>query len=50
MPVGKVAELVGYGDYIQFTKIFKKYKGTTPTGYRKSGTSQEIRPTERNLT
>ncbi|MMZ68084.1 HTH-type transcriptional activator Btr [compost metagenome] len=38
MPVGKVAELVGYGDYFQFTKIFKKYKGMTPTGYRKSNT------------
>ncbi len=35
-PVGKVAELVGYPDYIQFTKTFKKYKGMTPTAYRAS--------------
>lgn len=33
-PVGRIAELVGYPDYIQFTKIFKKYKGMTPTAYR----------------
>lgn len=35
-PVGRVAELVGYPDYTQFTKIFKKYKGMTPTAYRSS--------------
>ena len=35
-PVSKIAELVGYPDYIQFSKIFKKYKGMTPTAYRAS--------------
>ena len=35
-PVSKIAELVGYPDYIQFSKIFKKYKKMTPTAYRAS--------------
>jgi len=34
--ITKTAELVGYSDYIQFAKIFKKYKGMTPKAYRAS--------------
>ncbi|MCI8483750.1 MAG: helix-turn-helix domain-containing protein [Lachnospiraceae bacterium] len=30
----QVAENVGYMDYVQFSKIFKKYEGVSPTEYR----------------
>ena len=36
MTIGKIAELVGYPNYIQFTKMFKKQKGMTPTAFRKA--------------
>jgi len=35
MKVSAVARAVGYQDYITFTKLFKQYKGVTPTEYRR---------------
>lgn len=32
-PMGEIATMVGYQDYAQFSKMFKKYKGMTPTAY-----------------
>lgn len=32
----EVAAAVGYGDYVQFSKIFKKYIGVTPSVYMKN--------------
>ncbi|WP_298786856.1 response regulator [uncultured Marinococcus sp.] len=32
--VFEIAEYVGYSEYKYFVKVFKKYKGTTPTQYR----------------
>lgn len=34
MSIGRIAELVGYNDYAQFAKTFKKYKGIPPSTYR----------------
>lgn len=33
--IASIAQKVGYSDYAQFVKIFKKYTGKTPTEYRK---------------
>lgn len=33
--IGNIAQMVGYTDYAQFVKIFKKHTGKTPTEYRK---------------
>lgn len=33
----EAARLVGYADYTQFCKIFKKYKGVTPLQYKRAG-------------
>lgn len=35
LPLNSVAEMVGYPDYTQFSKIFKKYKGVSPKNYIK---------------
>ncbi len=35
LPLARVAELVGYPDYVQFSKMYKKYKGETPTATRR---------------
>lgn len=35
-PVTEIARLVGYGDYTHFYKIFKRYKGMSPSAYRTS--------------
>ena len=35
IPLAIVAEMVGYSNYAQFSKIFKKRKGISPTEYRK---------------
>lgn len=32
-PMAEFASMVGYQDYAQFSKMFKKYKGMTPTAY-----------------
>lgn len=35
IPLKNVADMVGYPDYPQFSKVFKKRKGMSPTEYRK---------------
>ena len=37
LPVGVIASSVGYTDQLQFSKLFKKYYGCTPTAYRACG-------------
>lgn len=37
MPVAKISEAVGYSNIRAFSKIFKKYIGMTPGGYRTIG-------------
>lgn len=35
LSLSKIAELVGYPDYVHFSKTFKKYSGVTPQNFRK---------------
>ncbi|MGN7356381.1 phosphoenolpyruvate hydrolase family protein [Paenibacillus sp. SAF-054] len=35
LSLARIAELVGYPDYVHFSKTFKKYSGCTPQVYRK---------------
>ena len=35
-PINRVADMVGYGNYSYFTKIFKRNTGQTPQGYRQN--------------
>ena len=35
LPVSSVAEKVGFEDQLYFSKVFRKYTGTSPTEYRK---------------
>ena len=32
----EIADMVGYNDYVQFSKMFKKYNGVSPSMYRKN--------------
>ena len=34
IPLSTVASLVGYNDYSQFSKMFKKYKGYSPIRHK----------------
>lgn len=34
LSLSRIAELVGYPDYVHFSKTFKKYAGTSPQSYR----------------
>ncbi|MDR0271404.1 phosphoenolpyruvate hydrolase family protein [Paenibacillus sp.] len=34
LPLSRIAEIVGYPDYVHFSKTFKKYTGMTPQAYR----------------
>ncbi|MGG3281812.1 phosphoenolpyruvate hydrolase family protein [Paenibacillus solani] len=34
LSLGRIAELVGYPDYVHFSKTFKKYTGISPQSYR----------------
>lgn len=44
-PVNRVADMVGYGNYSYFTKIFKRSTGMTPQAYRqKLGQEGETTP------
>ena len=36
MPVALIASKVGYENFTNFTQMFRKYTGTTPTEYRKN--------------
>ena len=36
LPFGEVAALVGYQDYAQFSRMFKKYRGASPTQFSKT--------------
>lgn len=36
IPLFEVAQMVGYNDYAQFSKIFKKYKGVSPKNFVES--------------
>ncbi|MEL7659204.1 MAG: helix-turn-helix domain-containing protein, partial [Bacillota bacterium] len=36
IPLKKVADMVGYNDYAQFSKMFKKYIGVPPSVFAKS--------------
>ncbi|AJS58896.1 phosphoenolpyruvate hydrolase family protein [Paenibacillus sp. IHBB 10380] len=36
LPLNNVAEMVGYPNYAQFSKIFKNHKGISPTAYFKN--------------
>lgn len=33
-PINRVADMVGYGNYSYFTKLFKRHTGLTPQGFR----------------
>jgi two-component system response regulator YesN len=34
LPVNRIAEQCGYGDYFYFERLFKRTYGVTPTRYR----------------
>ncbi|KGR83735.1 AraC family transcriptional regulator [Ureibacillus massiliensis 4400831 = CIP 108448 = CCUG 49529] len=36
LPIVEIANLVGYPDYAQFSKMFKKIKGSSPRNFRKN--------------
>lgn len=36
LPLAEIAELVGYGDYAHFSKMFKRQTGLSPSEYKKS--------------
>ena len=38
-PISEIASIVGYEDYNYFTKVFKSIVGTTPSNFRKTGTT-----------
>ncbi len=42
VPLVSVAMMVGYNDYPQFSKMFKKYKGMSPKAYRSSNINTTI--------
>lgn len=35
LPLARIAEMVGYPDYVHFSKTFKKYTGMTPQSFRR---------------
>lgn len=41
LSIDEIADMVGYGDYFYFTKVFKKYTGVSPSAFRKN---QEAAP------
>ena len=42
LTISEIADSVGYTDYAQFSRIFKKYKGVSPRVYRKTAAQGRI--------
>lgn len=40
-PISEISSMVGYGDHSYFCKVFKKYYGLSPSGYRRQHYGQE---------
>lgn len=40
-PIAEISSMVGYGDHSYFCKVFKKYYGLSPSGYRRQYYGQE---------
>lgn len=40
-PIAEISSMVGYGDHSYFCKVFKKYYGLSPSGYRRQHYRQE---------
>ncbi|MBW4083090.1 response regulator transcription factor [Paenibacillus sp. S150] len=40
-PISEISSMVGYGDHSYFCKVFKKYTGLSPSGYRRQFYGQE---------
>ncbi|MEK4852865.1 response regulator transcription factor [Paenibacillus sp. FSL H7-0756] len=40
-PIAEISSMVGYGDHSYFCKVFKKYTGLSPSGYRRQHYGQE---------
>lgn len=40
-PIAEISSMVGYGDHSYFCKVFKKYNGLSPSGYRRQHYGQE---------
>ncbi|MBP2116324.1 response regulator transcription factor [Paenibacillus silagei] len=40
-PIAEISSMVGYGDHSYFCKVFKKYYGLSPSGYRRQHYGQE---------
>ena len=41
MSCKEVAQMVGYKDYVQFSKIFRKYEGVSPRDFQRQGLQSE---------
>jgi two-component system response regulator YesN len=39
--ISEISSMVGYGDHSYFCKVFKKYTGLSPSGYRRQHYGQE---------
>lgn len=46
LTISEIAASVGYTDYVQFSKIFKKYKGVSPRTYRKAAAQRKLASVE----
>ncbi|MEK4516760.1 response regulator transcription factor [Paenibacillus sp. FSL H8-0122] len=40
-PIAEISSMVGYGDHSYFCKVFKRYHGLSPSGYRRQHYGQE---------
>ena len=38
--IGEISNAVGYENALYFSRLFKKYTGMTPTGYKKENNKQ----------
>lgn len=48
-PINRVADMVGYGNYSYFTKIFKRNVGKTPQAFRQSAGQDPQKETEETV-